>query len=508
MALTYYNSGATSPSPAVPVTVSGPLAAPTFNAPTATVFDLGSSITFDVSVTPVAGAAINLVGIYDGATPVAFASAAPYTATWTPTTGGVKNVTAAVYYSNGQVATSVVLPITINGAVAAPISITVPATNTTGSYTVSWAASTTVGATYTLEESSDPNFNLSTVLGTGLSVLSVDVTGKQTGTYYYRVKATKSPMVDSQWMSGINGCSVLLIPTSPNPIAPIGTITVSNPTYTWSDVVGASSYDIYTSTNGVTALTNYTSAVSNCVPGGTCNIISPTLNPGDRVSWLVRARNSTGISAWSAVNTFTYSPPVVIPVTPTPIAPMGTVSVANPSIVWSASDGATAYDIYSNTNGVTALQSYTSATANCTVGGTCSIISPTLTPGDNVSWLVRARNSAGISSWSAVNSFTYLLPVVVPITPTPIAPIGTVSVANPSYVWSASDGATSYDIYSNTNGVTALLNYSSAAASCTAGGNCSIVSSTLTPGDNVSWLVRARNSAGISAWSQVVRFSY
>ncbi|MHC4781147.1 MAG: DUF4082 domain-containing protein, partial [Planctomycetota bacterium] len=69
----------------------------------------------------------------------------------------------------------------------APASITVPATNNTGTYTVSWTAS--AGATsYELEEDTNVGFTSATQIYSGAN-LSHTVTGQSPGTYYYRVRA-------------------------------------------------------------------------------------------------------------------------------------------------------------------------------------------------------------------------------------------------------------------------------------------------------------------------------
>jgi hypothetical protein len=87
--------------------------------------------------------------------------------------------------------------------------ITVPSSSTTGSYTVSWGASSTSGVTYVLQEATKATF--STGLRTAYSGASTKapITGRSAGkTYYYRVKATKAGYADSAWMTGSNGCAV------------------------------------------------------------------------------------------------------------------------------------------------------------------------------------------------------------------------------------------------------------------------------------------------------------
>lgn len=126
-------------------------------------------------------------------------------------------------------------PVSVYEIAVAPASISVPATNATGSYTVSWAASTTVGATYTLEESTSPAFTVgtTTVLTSGLSATSFPVTGKASGTYYYRVKTVKAPS-ESGWISAsvvvkipVQSVSFTVSPASPQVVGAAVTVTAA-----------------------------------------------------------------------------------------------------------------------------------------------------------------------------------------------------------------------------------------------------------------------------------------
>ncbi len=88
---------------------------------------------------------------------------------------------------------------TVTLTCAPPGSVTVPASNTTGSYTVSWRPSSTPGVSYTLQEATDSGFTTGLNTSTGIATTSASITGKSDGNYYYRVKATRSGYVDSTW---------------------------------------------------------------------------------------------------------------------------------------------------------------------------------------------------------------------------------------------------------------------------------------------------------------------
>jgi alpha-tubulin suppressor-like RCC1 family protein len=99
---------------------------------------------------------------------------------------------------------------------AAPATITVPKSNSSGDYTVFWTASATAGVTYTLEESTD-NFKAnSKVITTGLTATSANIAGQFNGkTYWYRVKAIRTNYRDSLWTTSEHGCVVSLMFSSP-----------------------------------------------------------------------------------------------------------------------------------------------------------------------------------------------------------------------------------------------------------------------------------------------------
>ena len=90
-----------------------------------------------------------------------------------------------------------------------PSTITVPSSDSDGSYTVSWGSSSTGSVTYILEEATNESFrsDLSTAYS-GPST-STTIPDRSSGTtYYYRVKATRSGYTDSSWCTGSNGCVV------------------------------------------------------------------------------------------------------------------------------------------------------------------------------------------------------------------------------------------------------------------------------------------------------------
>ena len=90
-----------------------------------------------------------------------------------------------------------------------PVSITVPSSSAVGNYAVSWKKSSTIGASYLLEEATSPDFSEGRQVVYIGKNLNMGFTNRQTGKiYYYRVRAVKPGLKNSVWRSGSNGCLV------------------------------------------------------------------------------------------------------------------------------------------------------------------------------------------------------------------------------------------------------------------------------------------------------------
>ncbi len=249
----YYSNNVTTMSDVVTVSASAVIAPITLVTPVSgSISDLGTPITISATATPPPGENISIVEFFadGGATPIGYSFGAPglpFTWTWTPATAGLHTLTAKAYYNISQPSISIAVPVTVNGTVVSAASITVPASSTTGSYSVSWGASTTVGVTYTLQESIDPAFGTGKFTEMLNAVSPLMFTGKANGTYYYRVKAVKVPMLDSVWVSGQVAVKVPATATMLTPVVN-SVIAGSGPTFTWTSATGASLYQIYIGT--------------------------------------------------------------------------------------------------------------------------------------------------------------------------------------------------------------------------------------------------------------------
>jgi YD repeat-containing protein len=170
-----------------------------------------------------------------------------------------------------------------------PASITVPASSTTGSYSISWGAATGTVTEYQLYEATNSGFTgqVQVYSGTGTSKA---ISGKGNGTYYYRVRACNGAIC-SGYRSGANGIVVNLAP----PAAPASIFgpagqTTGNYSISWSSSTGATRYELWESFFG--------SAFSK-VYDGTNTVKSFSNKPDGEYRYKAKACNAAGCSGYS-----------------------------------------------------------------------------------------------------------------------------------------------------------------------------------------------------------------
>ena len=223
--------------------------------------------------------------------------------------------------------------------------------------------------------------------------------------------------------------------------------------------------------------------------GQTSSVANLTLTaadtPGPNSIPFTVSSNSYGETV---ANTASYSTTVVAALPPPVLnAPAnGTTGVSlTPTLSWSASSGATSYDVYFGTSMSPSLATNTTTT---------SYSPATLSAATQYYWRVVAKNSSG-SSGSGTWSFTTLTPV--PSAPVLVSPPNgaTGQPTSTTVSWNASTGATSYDVYFGTaSGPPLATNTAQTFYS----------PGTLTAGTTYYWRVVAKNvggSNGSAIWS-------
>jgi photosystem II stability/assembly factor-like uncharacterized protein len=319
-----------------------------------------------------------------------------------------------------------------------------------------------------------------------------------TTTYQWRVRA-KNPAGPSSW-STTRTFTTAAVPTQP-PAAPalstpasFTTVTSLTPTLVWRKAATARGYRVQ-----VSATTDFSTVLfTDSIPDTSRAVPTNTLTSGGTYYWRVNASNNVGTGAWS--ETFAFFTPAVAPAAPTLTSPAqfaDSVSTT-PTLTWTASTGATAYRVQVSTS-----QNFTSTVVNDSI--TATSLAVQLNPVTQYFWRVYARNSVGASAWSTTFRFTTAqLPL--PGVPTPQTPAQfatDIPVTGSSLAWLASSNATTYHVqistvptFANTiqndSGLTALTR---------------AVAGTLAGKTDYYWRVRAKNSAGVSAWSSTQRFT-
>jgi len=259
------------------------------------------------------------------------------------------------------------------------------------------------------------------------------------------------------------------------PATPTGlTATAANAqvNLSWTASTDATAYYVKRST---TSGGPYTQVAT---PTGTSYADSSVTN-GTKYYYVVSAYNSYGQSANSSEVNATPTAP------PPPVVPSGLLATAGNSQVslnWTASTGATSYHVKrSTTNGGPYTQVSAPASANFTDTG--------LTNGTTYYYVVSALNASGESADSSQASATPAAPITRPAAPTGLT--ATAGNAQVSLTWTASAGATSYDVKRS---ATSGGPYTQVAAPATAGD----VDTGLTNGSTYYYVVSALNAAGES----------
>jgi len=191
-----------------------------------------------------------------------------------------------------------------------------------------------------------------------------------------------------------------------------------------------------------------------------------------------------------------FSPPVA----PTPQYPNTTVYSTCPLFRWTQLSTATGYNLYVYTSANTKIYS-SPVTPTC--DGTACRFNPGITiPVGDYKWATRASNDFGASPTSTWLNFS----VALPLPPTPSTPNGAIIVANPTFTWSKSGGATGYKLYVYTAANVKVF-AGSVAASC-GSSTCTYASSLGLAHGSYKWALKAGNANGYGATSNWLNFTY
>jgi hypothetical protein len=129
-----------------------------------------------------------------------------------------------------------------------PASLTVPVTDTDGTFTVSWEASVMTGVTYRLERADNGGAFVQVYSG---AELAFGANGLGDGSYVFRVKAVRSGYADSAWVTAATCAVTVTAVAVPAQLAVPGASMTGNVTVNWSaSATGGVSYVLQRSLNG------------------------------------------------------------------------------------------------------------------------------------------------------------------------------------------------------------------------------------------------------------------
>ncbi|GAB4140964.1 MAG: hypothetical protein Tsb009_10530 [Planctomycetaceae bacterium] len=234
------------------------------------------------------------------------------------------------------------------------------------------------------------------------------------------------------------------LPGVPSITGPIGISTDTTPTISWTAPVGAERYDlmIFDIESGQMVVD------AKGIVGTNFNVVTP-LEVGKVYEVFVQAINvGNEKGEVSTPEYFSIDPMVVPPAIPTLTGPTSSVFDTTPIITWTASAGATSYDllVYNVRLGQLVLNPQGIAGTSFTPGAPL--------PPDNYQIFVRANNAGGSSQFSAPLLFDTKIPVGLPAAPILTGPAKSIPDSTPTITWTAFAGAVNYDllVYSITKG--------------------------------------------------------
>ena len=340
--------------------------------------------------------------------------------------------------------------------------LTVPASNSTGAYSVSWTAVSGAGS-YTLQEQT--NGGAWTTVQSN-SAMSWSASSHPSGTYGYQVQACN-----------VAGCSpwstkATVTVTRPPATAPALTAPASSATgaysISWTAVSGASSYTLQERTNGgAWATVQSSSAISWGASG----------HASGSYGYQVQACNAGGCGPWSSSATVAVTlPPGTAPALTVP----GTNSTGAYSISWTAVSGASSYTLQERTNGGAWTTMQSSSASSWSASGHAS---------GTYGYQVQACNAGGCGPWSGTSTVTVaLVPQGAPSLTAPASNgTGAYSVS-----WTSVNFATGYTLQEQVNGGAWTSVYTGSSLNWAASGRVA---------GTYGYRVQACSTGGCSGWS-------
>jgi hypothetical protein len=367
-----------------------------------------------------------------------------------------------------------VSPSTVNGITIPAIPVATSGSSPTASSFVANWNGVTGASTYVVDYSINADLSGATTI-TGITGVSTTISGLTANTtYHYRVRA-----VNTGGTSG-NSNIVSQLTLTLAPVANAATnFSSTGFTANWSATTGASSYRLdVANDNGFSSLVNgFIDLTVNSTSTSVTGLLA-----GNTYFYRVRSVNGTGPSTNSNIISQITIPPAPVATNPTLITSVS--FTAN----WQPSNGAANYKLDVSVNNFTSfiIQDLNVTSTSHNITG--------LSEGASYQYRVRAENAAGISIYS--NTVTTMT-----VPPVPVAAAGTaISTSGFTTNWSTANGAAEYLLDISADNFSSFLpGYNSEPLAI----NSNAVSG-LQPNTTYQYRVRAKNSSGISGYSNSI----
>jgi uncharacterized protein YkwD len=294
------------------------------------------------------------------------------------------------------------------------------------------------------------------------------------------------------WVQGVNGTGGIWSKSQDFTIAlsgstltnPAGTISTSQPAFTWSSVPWAQSYVVWV--NDVTTGQNQAYYVTSLTT--TSWTPATPLSVNNTYRWWVESVGENNAAVWSASKDFTFSLTA-----PTPVGPTTTAAVLQPSFSWNTVAWASSYNVW--VDDLTTHQSQALYSSGLT--GTSWTPTAVLNPGHAYRWWVQGVGG-GNSVWSGSLDFTLSL-----ATPSVLTPNATVTATQLTFSWNGVAWASSYNVW--VNDVTTGQNQALYVSGLT--GTSWTPTTALTTGHTYRTWVQAVGAGNVALWGNAQDFT-
>jgi len=378
-------------------------------------------------------------------------------------------------------------------------------TNNATSVTVVGALNSKANQTYRVEFFSNTTCNPSGY-GEGETYLgSTDVTTNASGdaslnvTFTANVASGASITATATGAEGTSEFSlcrtavVLAPPAAITQTAPIGNISVRQPTFTWQAEANSASYHLLVQTGEGTVLVDQTYAAASVCSGATCSV-TPTLDLSAwYYSWYINGVGPGGTGPASGKD-------FVVAIAPSAIVqtgPSGAYNGRNPVLTWQRDRDAQNYGVALVTGSGTQLSNQWYSAASVCTGNTCSLNLNLDLSSDYYSWYIGAAGVGGSGPWTGQHFYVTVLPTAL----TQTAPIGNITARQPTFSWQAQRDAGWYGVAIVNSAGSLLFQQWYARADICSGSTCSITPALDLDAGDYNWYVGAYSLGGSGPWT-------